>query len=241
MAPAVKRTWRRLFAVFGAVKTGCPSFEPLRLRRTCRVPTSRSTSSHFKASNSPCRSPQWIATAYRASSLSPVSAAVPRKRRACSTTRTFFRHFADKREVLFAGEEELPAQVERLVADAPASLGPLGVIAHGLETFVATRFEGRLGYLRTRRAVIQADEGLRERELRKLSALSEAIGRGFRDRGVDELTSILVAQLAVTLFSVTISRWLDQDGERPLSEPVHDTLRALRSVAAEPAEQPHVA
>ncbi len=161
--------------------------------------------------------------------------------RAGLTTRTFFRHFADKREVLFARDEELPAVVAQIAADAPASLSPMMLIAHALETVAATRLEGQLAYLRTRRAVIQADEGLRERELRKLSALSDAISRGFRTRGLDEMTSMLAAQLAVTVFSVTISRWLDQDGEQPLSELVHDTLRALRSVTADAAEQPHSA
>jgi AcrR family transcriptional regulator len=159
--------------------------------------------------------------------------------RAGLTTRTFFRHFADKRAVLFAGDEELPALVARLVADAPASLSPMMLIAYALETVAATKFEGRRAYLRTRRAVIQADEGLRERELRKLSALSDAISQGFRDRGFDELTSILAAQLAVTVFSVTLSRWLDQDGAHPLSALVYDTLRALRSVTADPAAHPH--
>ncbi len=161
--------------------------------------------------------------------------------RAGLTTRTFFRHFADKREVLFARDAELPAVVAQIAADAPASLSPMMLIAHALEIVAATRLEGQLAYLRTRHAVIQADEGLRERELRKLSALSDAISQGFRNRGLDELTSILAAQLAVTVFSVTISRWLDQDGEQPLSELVHDTLRALRSVTADPAEQPHSA
>ncbi len=159
--------------------------------------------------------------------------------RAGLTTRTFFRHFADKREVLFAGDEELPALVARLATDAPAALGPLPAIAHGLEAIAATWFDGQFAYLRLRRAVIQADEGLRERELRKFSILADAIGRGFRARGVDELTAILAAQLAVTVFSVTIDRWLDQDGERPLSALVHDTLRALRAVAAAPAAPPH--
>ncbi len=161
--------------------------------------------------------------------------------RAGLTTRTFFRHFADKREALFARDDELPALVARLAADAPASLSPMMLIAYALETVAATRLEGQRAYLRARRTVIQADEGLRERELRKLSALSDAISRGFRNRGVDELTSILAAQLAVTVFSVTISRWLDQDGAHPLSDLVHDTLRALRSVTADPAAQPHSA
>jgi len=42
--------------------------------------------------------------------------------RAGLTTRTFFRHFTDKREVLFAGEEELPVLVARLAAEAPSAL-----------------------------------------------------------------------------------------------------------------------
>jgi hypothetical protein len=103
----------------------------------------------------------------------------------------------------------------------------------------ATRFEGQLANLRTHRAIIQADAGLRERELRKLAALADAIGRGFRERGLDELTALIAAHLAVTVFNITIGRWLDQAEERPLSALVHDTLRALRAVAAAPAAPPH--
>jgi hypothetical protein len=40
----------------------------------------------------------------------------------------------------------------------------------------------------------------------------------------------------VTVFSVTITGWLDHDGDQPLSGLVHDTLRALRSIAAGPAK-----
>ena len=159
--------------------------------------------------------------------------------RAGLTTRTFFRHFADKREVLFTVEEEFPALVSGLMADAPASLSPMALIVQGLEIIAVTRFEGQREYLRTRRSVIRSDEGLRERELRKLSVLSEAIILGFLNRGVDELTSTLAAQIAVTVFGVAIDRWLDQDEEQPLSDLVHDTLRTLRWVTADTAEQPH--
>ena len=158
--------------------------------------------------------------------------------RAGLTTRTFFRHFADKRAVLFAGDEELPALVARLAADAPASLSLMRVITHGL-TAAATRLEGQRAYLRARRAVIQTDEGLREREMRKGATLSDAINQAFRNRGVDELTAMLAAQLAATVFSVTLDRWLDQDGEQLLSELLNDTLRALRAVTTESTERPH--
>lgn len=148
--------------------------------------------------------------------------------RAGLTTRTFFRHFADKREVLFAAERELPALVARLLAEAPASLTPLALLERGLQTVALTRFEGNLDYLQTRRAVIQADEGLRERELRKTSVLADAIHQGLVNRGTDELTAALTAQLAVTVLGVSVDRWLDQGGEPPLTELIQDTLRALR-------------
>nr|MBF6594221.1 TetR family transcriptional regulator [Thermaceae bacterium] len=153
--------------------------------------------------------------------------------RAGLTTRTFFRHFADKREVLFAYEEDLPALVEKLMADIPATRSPMAVVASGLSTLAMTVFEGQIGYLRTRRAVINADEGLRERELRKQATLSEAIRQGFIRRGSDELTSTLAAHIAVTVFSVSITRWLDQDSEGGLSEIIAETLRGLRLVAAD--------
>lgn len=158
--------------------------------------------------------------------------------RAGLTTRTFFRHFADKREVLFAGEAELPALVGRLVADAPASLGPMAVLAHGFEPFAAATFEGHAERLRMRRAVIDADEGLRERELRKLAALADAIRHGFRARGADELTAALAAETAVTVFRVSLGRWLDQGGERGLPEVFTETLGAFRSLAADAPAPP---
>ncbi len=159
--------------------------------------------------------------------------------RAGLTTRTFFRHFADKREVLFAVEDEAPTMVAGLLADAPASLGPMALIAYGLETRAAD-LEDRREYLRTRRTVIQADNGLRERELRKVAELSDAIAEGFRSRDKDELTSALAAQIAVTTFGIAIGRWLDQDGNQPLADLVRDTLGTLQAITADPVEQSRV-
>ena len=151
--------------------------------------------------------------------------------RAGLTTRTFFRHFVDKREVLFAGEDGLPVLVTDFLANASPTLGPLAVIAHGLQDVATTLFEGRAEYLRKRRAVIEADEGLRERELRKLASLSEAVDQGLQRRGTDELTARLTAGLAVTVFSVALTRWLDDDGAADLATVISETLDALGSVA----------
>jgi AcrR family transcriptional regulator len=152
--------------------------------------------------------------------------------RAGLTTRTFFRHFADKREVLFAGEVEPTELVARLFAEAPATLTPMELIEGGLAAVGAELFEGEFDYLTSRHAVIQSDAGLRERELQKLAGLSAAIRQGFLDRGVDDLTSTLMSQLTVTVVNVSVGRWLTSGGAEPLATILHETLDALRAVTA---------
>jgi AcrR family transcriptional regulator len=137
--------------------------------------------------------------------------------RAGLTTRTFFRHFADKREVLFAGEELVPERVARLMAEAPPSLGPMELITEGLAPTAAEIFEGRsLDCLLRRRAAIDAEPALHERQLRKFSLMSEALEQGFRDRGADDLTAQLAAEIAVTTFRIAVTRWLNQQGDPDL-------------------------
>ena len=151
--------------------------------------------------------------------------------RAGLTTRTFFRHFADKREVLFAYQAELPDVVRQVMATAPQSAGVLEVIATSLRTIAETKFDGRRDYLLAHQAVIDADAGLRERGLRKMSILTEAISHGFRERGLDDLGATLAAHTAVTVFSVALDRWLGAADETSLSTHVSDTLAAWKSLS----------
>jgi len=154
--------------------------------------------------------------------------------RAGLTTRTFFRHFSDKREVLFGVEQDLPALVGQLMADAPASLRPMALIEQGLSVVASTWFEGQRDHLLTHRAVVATDASLRERSLQKQAIVSGAVRQGFRDRGLDELTSTLAAHVAVTVLDVAVDRWLDGDGEAPLTDLVRDTLHELRGLLDAP-------
>src|SRR5271169_4297866 len=89
--------------------------------------------------------------------------------RAGLTERTFFRHFADKREVLFAGAGALQERLVSTVANAPGSLAPIDAAAAGLEA--AGEFIQEGGELaRQRQDIIAASAELRERELIKLSS-----------------------------------------------------------------------
>jgi AcrR family transcriptional regulator len=151
--------------------------------------------------------------------------------RAGLTTRTFFRHFADKREVLFGGPE-IPALASAMIADAPASLDPVTVIFGGLQTVAETRFEGRREDLRERRAIIRSDDSLRERDRRKRGDLSEAIRAGFAGRGVPATTAALLGEITVTLLYVALDEWLDTEDDRTLFEVIFETLGVLQATMA---------
>jgi len=150
--------------------------------------------------------------------------------RAGLTTRTFFRYFPDKREVLFAFDTQLPAIVERLMAQAAPGLGPMGVIRSALETVATVNLADQREHLDLHRSIVQSDDGLRERELRKHSILAEATRLGFLARGTDELTATLGAHVATTAFNVSIDRWLDAGGERTLESVLHDVLDGLEGL-----------
>ena len=152
--------------------------------------------------------------------------------RAGLTTRTFFRHYADKREVLFAGEDRLPDIVERLLVDVPAEVDPMTLIRQGLRQVATDRFQQQFDYLLLRCAIIETDESLKERDLRKMALLSETIEHGLIGRGVEPFTARLIARLASTTFNISIYRWLDEGNTRPLADVVDDTLGAMRGVAA---------
>ena len=103
--------------------------------------------------------------------------------RAGLTERTFFRHFADKPEVLFAGQAVLQERVLAAIAGAPDVVPPLDVVAGAFEA-ASDMFDRE--FARRRQAVIAANAELRERELTKLDTLAEAMAGALRGRGVAE-------------------------------------------------------
>src|SRR5271169_2917384 len=63
-------------------------------------------------------------------------------RRAGLTERTFFRHYADKREVLFWGAGQLQELIVSSVASAPDSAAPIDAVAVAIEAAGAAIQEG---------------------------------------------------------------------------------------------------
>ncbi len=127
--------------------------------------------------------------------------------RAGVTERTFFRLFADKREVLFSGSESLESGAAAAVADAPDVSAPLETAVEAIAQGVsALHLERETSSLRAR--TIAATPELRERELLKMASLGRAVTVALRDRGVPEPTAALAAETAVTVFRLGFERWL---------------------------------
>ncbi len=152
--------------------------------------------------------------------------------RAEVTERTFYRHFVDKREVLFQ-----PNALVDVLAHATAaadSLAPLEVITHAL-TEAAPVFEERAELVRQRQAVIAANPELQERELAKQASLVSTLDHALRGRGLDSATAALAAEIGIAAFKVAFDRWINDADQHTLARHIRETLDATRHLTA-PAE-----
>jgi AcrR family transcriptional regulator len=155
--------------------------------------------------------------------------------RAGLTKRTFFRYFADKREVLFAGAELFVDGVVSSIAAQPETVAPLDAVALGFKAFAVANFEGRREDASRRQRVIEANPELEERELIKRSVLAEKIAATLRDRGECDPAAALVAWAGVSVFWVAFGRWTDPASRSSLADLVDEALDQLRDATAQRA------
>jgi AcrR family transcriptional regulator len=151
--------------------------------------------------------------------------------RAGLTERTFFRHFADKREVLFAGSAEFQELLVSTVAHAPESAAPIDAVAAGLDA-IGSMLQERHEFARERASIIAANAELRERELIKFASLSAALADTLRERGLDDPAARLTAEVAMSVFRIAFERWIDERNKRPLPQLIRDSLDQLKVVIA---------
>jgi AcrR family transcriptional regulator len=151
--------------------------------------------------------------------------------RAGLTERTFFRHFADKREVLFWGAAALQELLVTAVASAPDSAAPIDAVAAALQA-AGAMFQERRESSMQRQAVIAANAELRERELIKLASLASALAAALRQRGVPDPAATLAAEAGIAVFRVAFERWATETGQRDLPQLIGESLAELKAVTA---------
>jgi AcrR family transcriptional regulator len=145
------------------------------------------------------------------------------------TERTFFRYFADKREVLFSGQDEFEHLFLAGVRDADDG-PPMAIVAAALDGATSFFPDERRAWSRARQVVIDAEPSLQERELLKLSALVVAMTRALQERGVDATAAVLAAESGVAVFRVAFAGWIAEGEERSLAEVQQAVLAELRSL-----------
>jgi len=152
--------------------------------------------------------------------------------RAGLTERTFFRHFADKREVLFSGADALRDLLVDAVAKAPASLASIDAAAAGLQAAGALIQEGG-EHAHQRQAIIASSAELQERELIKLASLASALAEALRHRGVAEPAASLTAEAGIAVFKVAFERYVEKTNQQDLPRLILESLEELRRVTAD--------
>ena len=151
--------------------------------------------------------------------------------RAGLTERTFFRHFADKREVLFDGAGALQELLVNAVLDAPASLAPIEAVAAALQA-AGSVFEDRRERSLQRQRIIAANAELQERELIKLASLASAIAAALRRRGVGDPAAGLTAEAGIAVFKIAFERWVAESNQRDFGALVRESLDELKALTA---------
>ena len=146
---------------------------------------------------------------------------------------TFFRHFADKREVLFGGEDVLAG----LFADAIRAAPPRATLTECLQAALAAAGVAMTPQLRAaaarRRLVVAANSELQERGLLKHARITQSVTAALRERGTDELTARLGAETGMLAFSVAFERWMKANDDEPFPPFADAALSDLQARAAE--------
>ena len=149
--------------------------------------------------------------------------------RAGLTERTFFRYFADKREVLFAGSSSLQELLVTTVAGVPDTAAPIEAVAAGLEA-AAALLQQRRAFARQRAAIIAASAELQERELIKLASLASAIAEALHNRGVSDPAASLAAEAGIAVFRIAFERWIGKGNREDLAHLIRESLDELKAI-----------
>lgn len=154
--------------------------------------------------------------------------------RAGLTERTFFRYFADKREVLFSGSKELEKIIVDRIESAPREASPFAAVTAAFEAAGAELQERRdLRFVRARYALVSKHAEIQERELIKLASLAVAVTKALHDRAVAEPAASLAAEAGIAVFKIGFERWVSEKKPRDFAAHIRAAVDGLKAIASE--------
>ncbi|WP_234011981.1 MULTISPECIES: TetR/AcrR family transcriptional regulator [unclassified Streptomyces] len=154
--------------------------------------------------------------------------------RAGVSERTFFNHFANKRDVLFGQTSQKQKDVvAREIAACPENTPPLEAVLHGLQAAADEVLDAFRVPARPRREIIDVTPELQEREEGKRAALAATIASALSRRGTDEKAAAITAGLGLVVQQAAEAQWVRPDEQRPLRDLLAEALSHLRTIMDE--------
>jgi AcrR family transcriptional regulator len=150
------------------------------------------------------------------------------------TERTFFRHFSDKREVLFDGDAAFSEALTSAVRHAPPALGPWDTLFLAFRSVEQMFVENR-PFSEPRRRIIASSPPLQERELAKVRSLIVALASVLHQRGVPDPMANLAAQVGMAALSHAVAMWLN-DGSGDLGNHIVRAFHDVRDLSSSSSE-----
>ncbi|WP_405059217.1 TetR/AcrR family transcriptional regulator [Kribbella sp. NBC_01505] len=127
--------------------------------------------------------------------------------RAGLTKATFFRHFPDKPEVLFWGQDLLAGTFRQTIADGAAGASPLKLVRAAIVAVGPVFDADRHRNAATRQRLIASSATLHERAVLKRAVLAQAMTEALQDRGVAARTAELAGLAGIAAFGAAYGRW----------------------------------
>jgi AcrR family transcriptional regulator len=152
--------------------------------------------------------------------------------RAGLTRRTFSRYFTDKRDVLFAGSDQLPGLLADALRGVDPDVAPFEAVLNALTGVAAVLGDRVANHAPQRRAVIAASPELQERGHAKFAAVAAALAEVLRERGADESTAQLFADVGVAIFRRGFDQWVAAPDKSDLASRIRETAAQLSAAAA---------
>jgi AcrR family transcriptional regulator len=146
---------------------------------------------------------------------------------------TFFRHFTDKREVLFGGEDVLAGLFADGIRASPPGATLTECLQAALTAVGAAMTPQQQAKAARRRLVVAANSELQERGLLKHARITQSVTAALRERGTDELTARLGAELGMLAFSVAFERWMQANDDEPFPPFADQALSDLQARTAD--------
>lgn len=142
---------------------------------------------------------------------------------------TFFRHFEDKREVLFGGQDRLAELLAGGIHAASRDAGLFDYLKAALAAADCAMTPLQRARATLRVQIMMSSPEVRERGLLKHARIAEAMTTALRERGVDQTAARLGAQIGLLAFSLAVERWVNGSDDQPFSVHANTALTQLQS------------